>query len=496
MKTEQHSICKAFVIGASLLAIGASSIAKGQTAKTPPAKAQAKSQARVGTLMLETYLQQVRTQNGQFASAAEMEQGAKSRADEWKLLTRPNLIGQYIHSEDYRESGSTALPSASRAKTYFIGLQQQFEFGMQATLKYGVVDAEAPGINTAFGQPMYTTAGPSLELKQSLWRNFLGNETEATQEKLMAASELTKYRSSFEQTQLLTSAEAAYWRLALAREAVAATQETYDRAVRLRDWSARRRGLELADRSDLLQADSALLNRQLELQRSLDEEKSAARNFNTFRAQAEDTVAENLLEFDGASIDKLALPARVQFREDTLAEEQSMRLAQAVAKEGLERNKPTVDLIGGVAFTGRDVNHEAAMNEGWPTKNPNYSVGVVLNMPLDIGTSSAVRDGYRREVAAADVAFKQKVFQQERLWEDVVQRFQDSVARFRIATKMEASQREKLDYERVRQGRGRTTTYQVILFEQDFANAALSRIQAQAEVLNAYAQLKTFRGEQ
>ncbi|HVK60321.1 MAG TPA: TolC family protein, partial [Bdellovibrionales bacterium] len=468
MKASVQSFLKAAILGVSVVALGAATCvanaqpkapAKASAEKTP--KPPEKAPPRVGKLTLEKFLKQVREQNGAYKSAEETEEGAKLRSDEWKLLTRPNLIGNYTHGEDYRETGSTFQGDAARNRSWYIGVQQQFGFGLSAELKYTVTDFSIPNINRLAGEPEYTTAGPSIEFKQSLWRNFFGNETEAQQEQIAANAGLTKFSSNFQKIQYLAQAEAAYWRLALAREAVSAARETYERAIRLRDYTAGRKRLELVDRSDVLQSDSALLARQLELQAATDEEKSASRALNTFRETNSDAVEENLVEFDAGSIDKLKIPERAQFRSDVLAEEQRLKLAAATAKIGLERNKPTVDLIGALGFTGRDVDHAAALDESWQTDNPNYAIGVQMTVPLDIGNSSDARAGYRREAAAADVAYKTAVFQQERLWEDLTQRFQDSVERFKIASKMEASQREKLDYEKVRQNRGRTTTYQV-----------------------------------
>jgi outer membrane protein TolC len=54
-------------------------------------------------------------------------------------------------------------------------------------------------------------------------------------------------------------------------------------------------------------------------------------------------------------------------------------------------------------------------------------------------------------------------------------------------------QREKFEHERERLLRGRTTTYQAISFEQDYANTQLLRLRTQAEVLQTIAQMKAFR---
>ena len=56
-------------------------------------------------------------------------------------------------------------------------------------------------------------------------------------------------------------------------------------------------------------------------------------------------------------------------------------------------------------------------------------------------------------------------------------------------------QKEKLEYEKYRFELGRTTTYQVLTFEQDYAQALISRLMIEREILSLHAQLKTYAAE-
>jgi outer membrane protein TolC len=53
-------------------------------------------------------------------------------------------------------------------------------------------------------------------------------------------------------------------------------------------------------------------------------------------------------------------------------------------------------------------------------------------------------------------------------------------------------QKEKLEYEKYRFNLGRTTTYQVLTFEQDYAQALIARLRVEREILAIHSQLKTF----
>ncbi len=446
-------------------------------------------------LSLGDYLSQVRKGSQSFTSAQLTSEGANERADEFELLTRPSLIG----SANYTRSKAQTLGQGddNTATAYSLGLLETTSFGLQAALTYNLITVSTNALLPPnYGTPSATTAGPVLSLTQSLWRNWFGEEIRATQLQLEAAAATTRYAQSYLQTQILADAETAYWRLALAREQVAAAKEVFGLTERSQKWSANRQRLALTDRSDLLQANAALLARQLDLQTAIDGEKSATRYFNTARGNDSDVVSEHLTSFDPATMERLRVPSRVQFRDDVKASEAQKRLAEANARLGAERNSPTVNLTGTIGLNGRDPLTGDAVTQSVGTSHPNYGVGVSLNVPLDFAAVANDRSGYRKEALAADILYQRRVFEQERLWHDLTTLFTDAIGRYHMAADLEKVQREKVDYERQRHDRGRTTLYQVLLFEGDFAASQLARIRLQADVLNAYAQLKTFGGDQ
>lgn len=487
MKASQ--IHRTLISAAIVLQLTSPALAQGKVAKA------AKTPAPTSVLTLDEYLAQVRNGNEAFTAAKITTEGAGERAGEASLLTSPSLTGNINASRSQAETYNQG--DDNKLTTYSLGVNEITNFGLTANLSYVINDLSTNAVVPAgYGNPNAVTAGPVLTLTGSLWRNFFGAEIRATQLQLEAAALATRYSQSFLQTQLLADAEIAYWRLALAREQVAAAREVFALTERSQKWSANRQRLALTDRSDLLQANAALLARQLDLQTALDAEKAASRYFNTVRGSDADVVADGLSSFEPTMIERLKVPDRVQFRDDVKSAEQSQRLARANALLGVERNTPTVNVVGTMGLNGRDAAFGQATSKSWSTSRPNYAIGVALNVPIDQWTGGDVRAGYRREAQAADILYKRRVFEQERIWHDQTSLFNDAVGRYKIAMDQEKAQREKVDYERQRHDRGRTTLYQVLLFESDLAASQLARIRSQADVLNAYAQLKTFGGAQ
>ena len=505
-KSAPTNMAKVFVT--ALVATGqllpTVALAQGSGAKAPTQTA-VESQAPVapgtgqaGVLNLEGYLEQVKSGNQAYQAATLRTEGADLRSGEYKLLTRPNLIANANYDRNRAQPVSPFAASDTKTTTYSLGIQQTTNFGLTGQLVYQITEIDSNLVPPA-GIPIparYTLATPQFQFTQSLWRNWAGSEIRATKMVQEAAALGTKFEQSYQQIQMMANAETMYWTLALARESIAASKEVLGLSQKSQKWSQNRQRLALVDRADLLQSNAAVLARELDLQSAIDSEKVAARAFNTMRGIDSDVVPESLTIFEQEVIEKLEIPKRVENRADVKAVEQSLRLAEANTRLGRARNTPTVNLVGRMGLNGFDAETSPAVSESWTGRYPNYAIGIQANVPLDIGTINDNRDGYKKEEVAAKVSFQRAKFEQERLWNDLVNRFREASGRLKIATVMEKAQREKVDYERTRHSRGRTTLYNVILFETDFASAQYARIRAQADVLNAYAQLKTFGGNQ
>ncbi len=449
-------------------------------------------------LTLNDYLNQVEKHNDAFQRSSRAEKGLELRSDEWRLMTTPYLFGTAQMGSDKREQSSpTIMGNETATKVYSLGFAQKTTFGLDAKLYYQYVDTEIVGANPQFINPShFYTTGPVLELTQSLWRNGFGSETKAAIEAKEADIQAQRFTEQYTQIQLRQAAENAYWRLAVAREALVAAKENLDRTKKGRNWTAERVRLNLADRSDLLQQDAAVAARQIELQQAEMEETAAARAFNTMRGVNSDTVPEKLQPITDDLIKSLRVPERKDKRADVKAAEAQVRAAQASSRLGLEAAKPTLEAFLTAGLNGRDADSGAAISESFGTEHPNYTIGVRLNIPLNQSLASRVREGYQAAAESAEMAFRRKAFEADREWADLVQRLEESKRNLEIARKLEQVQKAKLDAERARLSRGRTTTYQVIMFESDYANAQLNRIRLAQQVLAIYSQLKTFGGKQ
>lgn len=447
-------------------------------------------------LSLEGFLSQVRQGHLGVKGALEASAGARQRSVESGLLFAPALsLSVQLAKDDKPTMNPTFQGTGSVANAYSLGISQQTRFGLQGKISYNLNYYSIAGANPAFlSQPIFHEARPTLELSYALLRNRGGAEVRATEELLQAQALAMSFSEAFRAKMAIAEAEMSYWRLVFARRMVDVQKASLERAKKIRDWNLRRAQMQLADRADLLQSEAALQGRELELQGATDEVAAASRAFNSARGMPADQVLEELEGVDSERVSRLEAPPRVDQREDVKAAQQQERLSAASATAAIEKGHPNLELFAGVSLNGRDLGAGSAVSTSFTSQYPTVAAGVRLSTSLAAGTASEVREGYSHEKAGAASTYERRLFESEREWGGLEQRLSEARRRLELARSLEKAQSTKLTYERDRQSRGRSTTFQVLLFEQDYAGAQLAHLQAQAEVLRLIAQMKTFGG--
>lgn len=500
-KTERlvFPLCLMVFLPSILAAGGAFAQGSAESAKPAPAPAKpassskaaaaknAKAPAAGPSLVLNDFLTQVADKHMGYKAADLSAKGARLQASEGKLLTRPNLIGDATTSTLGRNDPLFAQDTF-RFRAYSLGLQQQTDFGLKGALTYNRQEISIP----AFNNLQFNADVVQIELSQSLWRNWAGAEVNSQAQAIEAGALARSFSQSFVNKQILLEAESYYWRLALAREMVKMQKEAVDRAERIAEWTGRRVRLQLADRAEGLQASTNLQARRLDLKQSEDEERAAAQAFNSSRGVDSNDVPEQLVVLDSSLVSRFEAPAKTFRRDDVAAAEFQSKAQQAQANSGQERNKPTVEVFARVPLNQPNL-PTGPLATNLPINSlPATTVGVRFSAPLDLSTTSKAREGYAVESQAADLAFQRKSFEEARDWSDLTTKFTQAKDRLKLFLDLEAQQRDKLDYERGRQQRGRSTLQQVLIYENDLQVAQLGRIRTLAELLTLNAQMKLY----
>lgn len=458
-------------------------------------------------LTLNQYLDQVETSSPAFSSARESEEAARLKENEADLVTGPQFFATTQWGKDARQGLFFRYDSVAN-DSYEVGFQQQYSFGLSAKLSYSMNRFEYQGLpdallltNTVLAAPFFEGA-PKIEVSQSLWKNAFGSETKALEKQIRSANEAQALGEALKQKMTRVEAEGAYWRLALSREALKVAEETLIRARKLSEWSGKRAALGLGDRSDALQGQAAVRLRELQLQSAQDDERAARQGFNTSRGRSGSEVNETLDKLEAASpAPQLegfetfvgASGEKIPVREDIQASEELLHVSEATSEIGKARNTPTLELVASGSLFSREDNMGAALSSSFGTDQPQYGAGIRFVLPLDYGSWSGAREGYQRDISAAEKNLLRRRLEVEQEWLDLKHRLSESMSRLKVARELESTQKEKSDFERDRLARGRSTTYQALMFEEDYAQARLTRLRHQFESLTIAIRMKSFQ---
>jgi outer membrane protein TolC len=445
-------------------------------------------------LTLQDYLQQVKTQSPGYQASQSTVEGSEQSARDGELQYIPKLSLSASHLNDRREVAGFFQGSKTIADNFSLGIEKQFEFGLKSKLSYTLLSnnqfnlpATIPG-----GAFKFVQGNTQLDLEQPLWKNFFGKETRALSDRDEATSLQTHFLERLNSKRILAQAESAYFRLAIARESVRLQQEVLDRSKKILDWSTKRVKSNLADKSDMLQARAAYQLRQIELENNKNELRAAGLAFNILRNSSQEVVSDDLASIDTRQILTLKAPPRSEKTDDVAAAEQAERLATANQETQLQKTQPELVLFSTLAVNGVDNYLSPALAQSLTTANPMYMVGVRFSMPLYFWETSEIRAGRVKQQLAAESNTRQKRLESDQTWTDLNQKLIEAKERLKMADELVQAQKEKLDHEKTRFNLGRTTTYQVLTFEQDYASALIIRLKIEQEIISTYAQLKVF----
>jgi outer membrane protein TolC len=450
-------------------------------------------------LDLPKYLDLVEESNSSFIATKKNKEVKLLRQDEHSINFVPSFFLNGVYSNDQRPNTSPSVLGTKTERTYYqAGLSQALRTGTKATLSYNILKTDMFGA-PAVSEPLFYDIYPQLELTQSLWRNFNGAEIRAQENQQKSQAEIDFLSESLKYKQLILGAELAYWRLYFSQKNFQVLTENLERAKKLKEWNQKRYRDNLVDEADAIQTDANYLTRELEYQSAADDLAQAERDY--FKTLEKEDLQKSYLDLTESDkeITKLVmqkLPSTAGVREDVQISGSQLIATQAQAILGRERNRPTWEVYGTYSRTGRDATQGRASEDSWHNEGPYTMIGTRLVWTLDFFAANRYNDAYSQEIITAEVNHRRKVFELEKEWSDLTKKFNDYQKRLSLVEKIEETQNKKLLSEKKRFSSGRSTTFQVLQFEQDYANAQISKLKIQEAILAIYAQSKLFLGTQ
>jgi len=446
-------------------------------------------------MTLDQYLEQVQNSHEGMKANQTLMAAQLDKSKEAELVTSSNffLNAQNFYDEKFNSQPGRGSKVESNGLTF--GVSKMTDFGLSGKVSYSLSKTNLPEAKkNLIPEPKYYDTATTIELNQSLLKNGDGADIKNAKSLQLAQTEMNYQMEKMKYRVSLAEAEAAYWRLVLARETLKFQKENLKRAETLVAWLQNKVSAKLADSSELVQTQAILELRKLELQGGIDEEKAAMRAFNTARNLDSAEVPETLTRMTAELVAGLKMP-KAGVRPDVAAADQGARLAKASAELGRDKYKSSLDVFASYAFNGHNGEASKAIGQGFTPANPTRVVGVKLTVPLDDSNVRTARDGYGKEAVAAEYNASRKSFEASREWDELERRVGEVKNRLKLVSKMEELQLKKLEMERQKQKLGRSVLFQVIQYETDLTAAQLNIIRTKSELLSLVARMKIFGAE-
>lgn len=450
-------------------------------------------------LSLSEYLDQVRNQNLGYAAANESAEGYELLKKKADLVTAINL---FASTQTGFTNQNQALQILKYTNVYNrnsqVGFTQTASFGLSTKLYYSLNHVTYKNLSTSSPNPALASNNyqsiPTLELSLPLWQNRLGASTRAAKDSTFFNNESQKLAAKSISVSSLVIAEKSYWTLVAARKIVEIQKNSLKSAEQILDYVHRKEKMNLGEKGDVLQARALVETKKLFLQQAQNDEKIAARNFNKQRYILADTVSEPLDDINPTKLKNFLTPKiRVGHRLDIKSSEAEMKAAIAAAKVEEENNKPALSLYGAYSVNQIEGTQASAITNSLYHNGAAGMVGLKLSVPVNFGLTSDIRAGALKTASAAKLNYRQKLFDQDNDWENLVFNLASYKENLKLAQMIESSQKSKLENERKLLKQGRTSTYQILLFEQDYSNSQLTTIQIANQLLGLIAEEKLYQ---
>ncbi len=448
-------------------------------------------------LTLNEYIDAVKGDSKAYKGSAEQAEGSGLLSREADLIFTPKLFGDAMVGEDGKPA-SLNVSDSVKVQKYQLGVSQQFSFGLQGKLYYEMQHTELVGVDPSLAalvtDAKYWDASPKIEFTMPLLGGGFGRTAVANEEAARNQNLAQKYTSENHALSVLVGAEAAYWKLSIWQDVIYIQERAQKSAQEILVYVSRKKRMNLGEDADVMQARALVEARTLEVQVSKNEAAEAQRAFNKFLNREAYAEVNGLDKVNYVSLESLQVPQqRPGSRPDVLATESQLAAAKAQSVIATERNRATLDVYGNYSLNGRDEELNEALKAAGKTERDTAFIGVRFTVPLNFSAAGDARAGALKASKAAELNRDYAYYAQEQDWINLTRNLTDARENLKLLTRIENAQKAKLDAERTRLRQGRTTTYQVLLFEQDYAQAALSRVKLAANILALQAQTKMYQ---
>lgn len=444
------------------------------------------------SLTLEQFKSQVQQQNPGWKAAESDLRGSGLLEKEAEAMTSIQLTSQISFLDDQRPTNNpNFMGTKTEYSSFLLGFKQQTELGIQWALTQNfththIYDASVLPV------PNFYDAYPKLELNIPLWRNFLGAETSSQKDQLNQQAISRKKQAELATLQKSIEIETAFFAVLAQQQILETQRDSIARAERILQWTKNRIFKNLADGSDIYQSQAAVSARKMELATTQKNLSDAIYKFNSLRGKNTTELKETLMAGEILSKDFQLTATPTKVRKDLLLKQLQTTSAIATQQAQREKYKPQLDLSLQASRHGRDLTLAEAQSNITKDTKDYFLVAVNFNMPLNQFQMSDFRQGYADLAKSQRYSAEDRILEQSVVWNNTVEQSHQLEQQWVLARDLETLQKNKADAERDKFNRGRSTLFQVLMYEQDYFSARTQRINLELMIRQFVSQLALF----
>lgn len=391
-------------------------------------------------------------------------------------------------------SAPAIFGSRSDTSTLSLGLGKKWPTGTETSISYGATRLET--IGSAFTSPLLYSAQVGVGVRQPLLRNLAGRGDRAG---IAAARAAFRVAEASLQTQIQDEVRAglgAYWDWVLTLRQVGIAQQAVRAAQEFAAITEERRVLGTALETDTHAARANILSRQAAV---LEAEAAVAAAAERLRIAIQLAAAASMAP-RGTPLPALPTalaPARaitqaLAARPDYQAAQHAVEAQAIQLQRARDATWPQLDLVSTLTFNQLVNSNLATALRG--TDNPNWVVGVELQVPLPNRSARGARDRATHAKAQAVIRLKQLEDAMAQQITRLAIQLRQLAAEISLRDQAEKLQREKAALEQEQYRIGRSSSELVIRAHDDHAGAQLAALQARQRGIQTWLAYELARG--
>ena len=414
------------------------------------------------------------------------------------------LFGNASLSERQAAARASALDDAvtpeSENRAASVGADKRLRTGATVTAETDLTRSWSN--NNAARNPDYA-GGVGLNFRQPLWKDAWPKVNLAPLARARASAEQTLFELRSVVLDVLADTEIAYWNLAYAR----AERELAASRVKLAETLLRenreRERLGLVTPLEVLQAETELVTQQetvLRAERRIDDAVDALRrrlgevSFLESPGSEGPAVSDLPERISGPPPMRDVVNAAVRFDADAKAQERAVEVRRINRLLAEDETRPSVDLVGGLGYSGRDKLGEEAFRGAYSGDGYRWNLGVELRFPWGFRAENArlrqtERNLEREKVRLYDLK-QEKALAARNTWRAL----DTGLQRVEVTRKAVRLNRRNFEQERARYQAGEVPFRTVQEAQRDYDAARSNHLTAVIETLRARVRLSRVDG--